>query len=268
MNNLQEGHRWNAEDYCQHSHVQEEAAQSLIQQIQWYGNEQVLDIGCGDGKITAKIADLVKNGAVLGIDVSPEMISFSQKKFAKDLYPNLTFLLQNAEELNYINRFGVIFSSFAIQWVSDQKLLFAKMHQGLIAGGLLALTIPLGISTELESALEGTMTDRNWASYFQKTPKRHQLRSESCFSTALSKEAFQTIACCKIRQTSEFSTRDHFEKYVSQWLPYLAALPAGLQHSFMRDLLDRYVSLQPIQQNGSVLFQFPRLDVLARKISY
>jgi len=228
MNNLQEGHRWNAEDYCQHSHVQEEAAQSLIQQIQWYGNEQVLDIGCGDGKITAKIADLVKNGAVLGIDVSPEMISFSQKKFAKDLYPNLTFLLQNAEELNYINRFGVIFSSFAIQWVSDQKLLFAKMHQGLIAGGLLALTIPLGIS----------------------------------------KEAFQTIACCKIRQTSEFSTRDHFEKYVSQWLPYLAALPAGLQHSFMRDLLDRYVSLQPIQQNGSVLFQFPRLDVLARKISY
>ena len=51
------------------------------------GNERVLDLGCGDGKITAKIANLVPEGWVIGIDFSPEMIKFAQEHYPAKEYP-------------------------------------------------------------------------------------------------------------------------------------------------------------------------------------
>jgi trans-aconitate 2-methyltransferase len=56
-------------------------AEEALSRIRIKGNERVLDIGCGDGKITAHIASLLPQGSVVGIDNSIEMISFSQSKF-------------------------------------------------------------------------------------------------------------------------------------------------------------------------------------------
>jgi trans-aconitate 2-methyltransferase len=45
------------------------------------GWEQILDVGCGDGKITAKIAERVPRGSVLGVDPSQGMIAFASGHF-------------------------------------------------------------------------------------------------------------------------------------------------------------------------------------------
>jgi len=47
---------WNAEDYAKNSSVQFEWAKEIIPKLKLTGNEMLLDIGCGDGKITAQIA--------------------------------------------------------------------------------------------------------------------------------------------------------------------------------------------------------------------
>jgi trans-aconitate 2-methyltransferase len=47
---------WNAEDYAKNSSVQLQWAQELISKLALQGYESVLDIGCGDGKITAQLA--------------------------------------------------------------------------------------------------------------------------------------------------------------------------------------------------------------------
>ena len=59
-------HRWNPEDYSQHSREQEEWARELISKLGLKGDERILDIGCGDGKVTARIAGFVTKGSVLG----------------------------------------------------------------------------------------------------------------------------------------------------------------------------------------------------------
>ncbi len=73
--------KWNAEDYHKNSANQQKWALELIAKLVIQGNEIILDIGCGDGKITAEIANHVPNGLVLGIDSSQEMIGFAQTKF-------------------------------------------------------------------------------------------------------------------------------------------------------------------------------------------
>jgi trans-aconitate methyltransferase len=60
---------WDSEDYLKHSSAQYKWAKELLGKLDLQGTESILDIGCGDGKITAMIASLVPSGDVVGIDI-------------------------------------------------------------------------------------------------------------------------------------------------------------------------------------------------------
>jgi trans-aconitate methyltransferase len=58
-------YNWNAKEYANFSAEQQKWAEELLSKLALKGNERVLDIGCGDGKITAGIAQLLPEGSVL-----------------------------------------------------------------------------------------------------------------------------------------------------------------------------------------------------------
>ena len=78
--------QWNAHDYNQHSSEQQKWANELIDKLNLAGDEHLLDIGCGDGKITAALAARLTRGRVVGVDKSREMIDFARANFS---VPNL-----------------------------------------------------------------------------------------------------------------------------------------------------------------------------------
>ena len=61
---------WDAADYAQHSSLQEAMAGEVMALLNLRGNERVLDVGCGDGRLTARIAERLPDGDVLGVDAS------------------------------------------------------------------------------------------------------------------------------------------------------------------------------------------------------
>ena len=73
--------KWNAADYAANSIVQQTWARELIARLNLRGDEHILDVGCGDGKVTAELARAVPRGAVTGVDASAEMIGFARKTF-------------------------------------------------------------------------------------------------------------------------------------------------------------------------------------------
>ena len=70
-----ENYLWDAKEYAKHSQNQYEWALELIPKLKLKGNEVLLDIGCGDGKVSATLASYLPNGRVVGIDSSEEMVS-------------------------------------------------------------------------------------------------------------------------------------------------------------------------------------------------
>ena len=52
----------------------------LISHIDIASDKHILDIGCGDGKITAHLAAVVPQGRVMGVDLSSEMIDIARRK--------------------------------------------------------------------------------------------------------------------------------------------------------------------------------------------
>ncbi len=72
---------WDAAEYARSSAAQQAWAMELIEKLALGGGESVLDIGCGDGKVTAEIARRVPAGRVLGIDCSEDMVRLAREVF-------------------------------------------------------------------------------------------------------------------------------------------------------------------------------------------
>ncbi len=71
--------------------------------------KNVLDIGCGDGRITAEIAAKIPEGRIWGIDNSIEMIKMAQRTFPFEKYSNLKFKHIDARDMDFNNEFDRIF---------------------------------------------------------------------------------------------------------------------------------------------------------------
>ncbi|MCX7708807.1 MAG: methyltransferase domain-containing protein [Clostridia bacterium] len=69
------------------------------------GSESVLDIGCGTGEFTQKVANLAKN--VIGIDIAPQMIKEAQKRYPAK---NISYILQDFDDMDGTLQFDCIVS--------------------------------------------------------------------------------------------------------------------------------------------------------------
>ena len=68
---------WNPADYRAHSGTQNALAMELVDALRLRGDESILDIGCGDGRVTTELARRVPHGSFLGIDSSDAMIELA-----------------------------------------------------------------------------------------------------------------------------------------------------------------------------------------------
>lgn len=89
--------------------------------------EKILDVGCGTGDLSFRIA---KNGAeVEGIDMSPDMIKQARKK-----YPSLSFKVTNVYELPQVGKYDAIFSNAVLHWITNPlkalEIFYGSLRQG------------------------------------------------------------------------------------------------------------------------------------------
>jgi len=120
MNNSKK-YAWDAKDYSKNSQNQFQWSKELIPKLKLQGNEALLDLGCGDGKITAELTKCMPHGSTVGIDSSAQMINLAQINFPKKDYPNLDFQVMDVRKLCFREEFDLIFSNATLHWIIDQK---------------------------------------------------------------------------------------------------------------------------------------------------
>ena len=106
------------------------------------GDELILDVGCGDGKVTAEIARTVPRGFVTGTDVSAEMIAFARRIFPPTIHPNLRFEVCDAHHLSRKlfsppETVDLVFSNAVLHWVDDHEQFLRAAATVLHPGGRL-----------------------------------------------------------------------------------------------------------------------------------
>lgn len=124
--------------YERDSIVQKGAAEVLLGLLAIGEAEDVLDLGCGTGHLTLRIASLT-NGRVLGLDPSPAMIAEARRL---DTRPGVSFEIRFAEDIDAEQRFDVIFSNSAFQWFRDPPRVLSHCRQALRPGGRMGMQAP------------------------------------------------------------------------------------------------------------------------------
>ncbi len=159
-------YRWDPEQYSRHSRQQEKWARELILKLALKGDERVLDIGCGDGKVSAEIACSLPGGRVLGIDSSPEMIEHAKRSFM-DRCDNLAFLCLDAAEMSFGPEFDIVFSNAALHWVPDHLPLLKRIRRALRPSGRIMLQMAgEGNAAAMTDVVETVMRQDPWRPFF------------------------------------------------------------------------------------------------------
>lgn len=256
---------WKAEEYFQNSSSQKNAAADLMKYVVIKNDDKILDVGCGDGKITAEIATKVPNGSIIGVDISPAMIEFAKETFPGNSFPNLLFFLKDAQNLNFNNEFDLIFSFTTLQWIQNHNAFLEGAERGLKASGTLAITMPMGLPTTLEQAVVELISSPEWSSYFHEFNTGWNFVDDIKYGELLVSNRFIPIRLAVVPQKDIFPSRDVFEKFIGQWFPYLRPLPQNLKKTFLTQVVDRFLELESAFPNGEVHFKIRRLEVVAIK---
>lgn len=110
-----------AEHYRQHSSFQIQVGQEFLDEIKFRGDEIVLDVGCGDGRITAVLSKRIPKGKAIGIDPSSMMIGLAISSFPSKDFSNLLFQKSTAEEFQIDEPADIVLVLNALHWIRDPK---------------------------------------------------------------------------------------------------------------------------------------------------
>jgi trans-aconitate 2-methyltransferase len=160
---------WNAADYARYSSLQEAMAGEVLGLLELRGDESVLDLGCGDGRLTARIAARVPAGQVCGVDASADMVAFANSEFVGDdtSRGNLRFEVADARALPYRDAYDLVVSFNALHWVPEQLQALRGIAAALRAGGRAQLRLVVKDELiSLEAVAEQMRREPRWQSHF------------------------------------------------------------------------------------------------------
>jgi|SRR5579863_3842668 len=120
--------QWNAGEYQNRYSFVWEAAGDLIGLLAPQPGERILDLGCGPGQLTARIAE--SGAAVIGMDRSEPMIAL-----ARGNYPLLDFRLGDAASFTLNGPVDAVFSNAVLHWVPDACGVAKSIQRALKPGG-------------------------------------------------------------------------------------------------------------------------------------
>ena len=119
---------WNSSLYQEKHAFVWHYGENLLQILNPQPNERILDLGCGTGQLTEKIAEA--DAEVIGIDSAPEMI-----EKAKQNYPNIKFQVVDARNFQLSQPVDAVFSNATLHWIPEADAVISSISKSLKMGG-------------------------------------------------------------------------------------------------------------------------------------
>ena len=118
--------QWSPADYQRHAAFVPALGASILARLAPGAGERILDLGCGDGVLTAQI--LAAGALVTGVDASPEMVKAAAAR-------GVDAHLVDARNLPFRGEFDAVFSNAVLHWVADADAVLAGVARALRPGG-------------------------------------------------------------------------------------------------------------------------------------
>ncbi len=248
---------WDSEYYDKNSIMQFRTAMEMLKQLHLNGNEAILDIGCGSGKITAELAKKTRQH-VTGLDLSPGMVQFANKHYKAE---NLSFVVGDVTKMRFKQQFDVAASFWTLSWVENQHLALQNILNSLKDGGKIFLMYPM--RHDVYDVVDQVILRPAWSSYFHHFKPRPFVTEETYRRTLQALNI--PYSCNKKQLVCKFSDYGEMENSIRSWMPHLDRIPDTRKKSlFLADVIEEYL-LSRDSSDFSMYFNV--LEITGVKIS-
>jgi trans-aconitate methyltransferase len=256
-------HEFDGKKYENASAHQKEWGSKLVEELNLQGTERVLDLGCGDGMLTAKLAELVPKGEVVGIDASKGMIDTAQPRARQ----NLRFLLMDINELSFSEEFDVVFSNATLNWVKDHRRLCANVHRALRVGGRIRFNFAGdGNCSSFIKVIREAMSRDEFAAHFSAFEWPWYMPPVAEYSTLIESTSLRSVRVWGENADRFFPDEETMIRWIDQpsLVPFLVCVAAGAKESFRSFVVRRMVE-ETRQEDGRCFETFRRINVSATR---
>ena len=263
---------WNAAEYARLSALQAAMAEEVLGplRVRLRGDERILDVGCGNGKVTREIAALVPRGSVVGVDASAKMIEFSSAANSENPsgsppLPNLSFEVMDARRLTFREQFDLVVSFNALHWVAEaeQPLALHGIREALKPNGTAQLRlVPRDARKSLEDVIEETANTARWKKYFGGVHDPYLHMTAESFS-GLAEDCGLRVESVTVKDHAwDFGSTAAFAAFGTvTFVEWSQHVPDSERAEFVADALASYATVA----GDNHTFRFYQMDITARR---
>ena len=264
--------KWDAENYHKVSSIQETWAIELLAKRKWNGNEVLIDAGCGSGRVTRIISNILKNGKIYAIDLDQNMIE--QAKINLKYKENVIFVNADLSSVEIPEPIDVVFSNAVLHWIKDHYKLFCNFWQLLKQSG--EILIQCGGKGNLGTVklmLDLTRKSSKFKGYFHDWEDPWNFASAEETFSIMERVGFKQIETGLTKKIAKFSSFEEYRLFMKTVVmkPYLSYLPSDYDNQIVNSFMDCFFKHQKKNIKGfsedstGYALDYTRLNIRAIK---
>ncbi|HLY54390.1 MAG TPA: methyltransferase domain-containing protein [Stellaceae bacterium] len=217
------GQSWDPDQYQRHGSFVPRFGEAVLERLRPQPGERILDLGCGDGALTAKLAEIA---TVVGVDSSAEQVAAARAR-------GLDARVMAGEGLDFTAEFEAVFSNAALHWMRQPDAVIAGVARALKPGGRFVGEMGgAGNIAVIAAALDSTLAARGidaatlWPWYY---PTAEEYRGK------LERSGLDVVSIVLFPRPTLLPGR------LADWIqtfcgPFLAAVPEGERAAFLDEI--------------------------------
>lgn len=254
---------WNPNQYDRFKAEREQPFYDLAALVQRQPGMRVVDLGCGDGRLTAWLHRELEASETLGIDSSEEMLAKSEAHAGEGVSFQKMDILDAPDA--YAGQFDLLYSNAALQWILGHETLFPRITRLVKPGGQFAVQMPANGNAPSHRLAAVVASEEPFRTALDGWVRVDPVQGPEFYSALLR----ERVGCAE--QLVRLQVYDHElaeTRAAVEWVKgslltaYLARLPHELHEQFLARYTDAL--LAEVGERSPYYYPFPRIFLWGR----
>ena len=254
--------RWDPSQYLRFEAERSQPCRDLIARVLPLAPARIVDLGCGTGTSTALLRAQWPGASTVGVDNSPEMLAAARRAG-----PEVTWTVADIATWATEAPYDLVFSNAALHWVPDHAALFPRLFAAVAPGGALAVQMPVNGDAPAHRRIREVAGSPRWTDRWPADLPGSHVGPTETYYDALAPMA-RTVELWRTEYVHVLPDAPAIVEWVkgTTLRPYLTALPTDAERTeFLGEITEGVRAAYPSRPDGSVLFPFRRLFLVARR---
>jgi len=254
---------WSPRQYLKFADLRARPCRDLAARVDLFNVRRVIDLGCGPGNLGEIGGEYWPRASIVGIDSSPAMIEAARAAQPGHRWQAGDIVDWAASDRE---RYDIVFSNAALQWVDDHAALFPKLFEHIEPGGAFAAQMPGNYHAPQHRILREMAASKEWQRWFPDGRAAEWHAHDLDFYY----DALAPLASRLDLWATEYLQVMNNVEAIVEWYkatglrPYLDPIAEESERQrFLDEYLEQLRPIYPPVAAGGVLFPFRRIFIVA-----